>query len=97
MLQLVSNHSPTNNDNRPSNPTLWTESYILKLMKLGELTLHRDTHDGFIYMMDSYDDILPINQALAKSVIKNPAVYQERWREGWVETRDVGKVRWRAD
>jgi hypothetical protein len=34
-------------------------------------------------------------KVLAKQVIRKPGIYQERWREGWVEARDTGKVRWK--
>ena len=83
-------------DDRPKSQ-LWTKESILRLMTLGELTLHRDKSDGFIYMTDSYGGILPINQDLAKQVIKDNRVYQERWREGWNEAKDIGKVRWKRD
>jgi hypothetical protein len=95
MLTLAVNNQDTSDDKPKSQ--LWTKDLILKRMTQGELTLHRDRPNGFIYMQDDYGDILPINQDLAKQVLQDSRVYQERWREGWSETKDIGKVRWRRD
>ena len=76
-------------------PTLWTEDWLLCLMRCQDAYLQRDRPDSFIYVVDVMGGITPINQALAKQVIRKPSIYQERWREGWVEARDTGKVRWK--
>jgi hypothetical protein len=65
-------------------------------MQSGDAMLQKDTKDGFIYLILE-DGELPINQQLAKQIIQHPTVYQERWREGWTETKDTGKVRWRIE
>jgi hypothetical protein len=96
MLKLAANNQNQMSENRPES-RLYTKELILKLMSQGELTLHRDGPKGFIYMQDSEGHIVPIQQDLAKQIIQNPRVRQERWREGWVEAKDIGKVRWRIE
>ncbi len=73
----------------------WTKEYLINLMRCQDCSLQRDEKDGFIYVVHVIDDFMPINQELAKQVIRMPGIVQERWREGWVETRDIGKVRWK--
>jgi len=92
MLKLVSNQPLAQSMSK--SPELFDYDYLLHLMKLGEIVLQQESKDGFIYAIDSYGDVLAINQAIAKQVIKNPLVLQERWREGWNETKETGRVRW---
>ena len=73
---------------------MWTKEQILRQLKTGDIQLKRDTSDGFVYIEDSYGEISPINQDLAKQVTRDPHVTQERWREGWNGAVDTGKVRW---
>lgn len=73
---------------------LQTKDQIINLLKIGDIQLRRDTRDGFIYILTADHIIQPINQQLAKQIIQDPHITQERWREGWNGAIDTGKVRW---
>jgi len=74
---------------------LYTHDYIVKLLKTGDIVLQRDSPDGFIYIYNSFDEISPINQDLAKQVIRSDfRIVRQDWVEGWTYGNKTGKTRW---
>jgi hypothetical protein len=81
---------------------MYTKERIIRLMSQGDIWLQRDHPDGFIYVVwrdetkkTEHDRRDLIDQRMAKQIIAlSPQVYQERWRQGWAETKETGAVRW---
>lgn len=91
MLTLINGNADMDKD--ATKTTLWTKERVIKLMRNAGAMLYQEDRDSFIYLqLDG--QTLPIDQQLAKQIIDDPRVIIERWREGWLETRATGRVRW---
>jgi hypothetical protein len=74
---------------------LTTAERVLHLMTVGDIWIERDSHLGFYIAIERLSGSpVPINQALAKSITRDPRVTREEWREGWQFAKHTGKVRW---
>lgn len=78
------------------NLNLTSVQEVLHLMEIGDVWIERTSAtEGFFYLVERQSGhMLPINQALAKSLVHHHQVTQQRWYQGWGSPKPTKIMRW---